>query len=213
MSPELLKKILDAIAGGDEKAQAALLPEIVAAMAGAEGEPAGTPDPMAAAADPKPADPNAPPAVAASKGVSELAKALGCATDAEAAQVVAKLQKTVNDQAAATATVELETRRGLIAELIKLGIEKIAIAWKGEPDKRDPADRLMVEPIADMRARVELHKADGPRLPAEPPPSGKTEIKLSKAEQEYCTKNGLTPEQFQAKKASSAKLHNTKAPK
>lgn len=205
MSPELLKKILDAIAGGDEKAQAALLPEIVAAMAGAEGaEDAPAVDPMAAAADSPAEDPNAP-AVAASKELSPIAKALGCATEEEAAQAVLKLQKQVNEHAAASAAVELETRRGLVTELVKLGVEFPATAWKGKPEDRIPADRLAAEPIADLRARVELHKAAGPRVPAEAPPTGSTEIKLSKVEQGYCTKHGLTPEQFQARKASVAR--------
>lgn len=206
MSPELLKKILDAIASGDEKAQAALLPEIVAAMAGAEGatdEPAA--DPMAAAADPAPADPEKP-AVVASKELSPIAKALGCATEEEAAQAVLKLQKQVNEHAAASASVELETRRGLVAELVKLGVEFPATAWKGDPKNLAPADRLAAEPIAELRARVELHKAAGPRLPAEAPPTGSTEVKLSKTEQDFCTKHGLTPEQFQARKASVARV-------
>lgn len=195
MSPELLKKLLDTIAANDEKAAFALLPEIVAAFAGAEGASDAPADPMAAAADPPPADPNEPPAVAASN-VSALAKALGCSTDEEAAQVVAKLQKQVNDHAAREAAVELETRRGLIADLVKLGVEFPATAWKGKPEDRNPADRLASEPIADMRARVELHKAAGPRTPIEAPPTGALVIKLTKAEQDFCTKNGLTPEQF-----------------
>ena len=205
MSPELLKKILDAIASGDEKAQAALLPEIVAAMAGAgDPAPAAAADPMASAADPAPADP-AKPAVAAAKELSPIAKALGCSTEEEAAQAVLKLQKTVNDQAAANLAVELEARRGLIAELVKLGVEFPATAWKGDAKDRNPADRLASEPIAELRARVELHKAAGPRTPAEAPPTGAEVKPLTKAELKLAKDHNMTPEEFAAKKASAVR--------
>ncbi len=206
MSPELLKKILAAIAEG--KDDSGLLGEIVAAAAGGESAPAGEADPMATAAEPPPAPAGEEPKPAVAASVSALAKALGCATDEEAAQAVIKLQKQVQAQADATAAVELGERRGLVARLVKCGIEKPGTAWvknsKGEVTNT-PVARLSVEPIAELRARVELHEADGPRVIAEAPPSGAPVIKLSKAEQEYCTKNSLTPEQFAAKKASAVR--------
>ncbi len=69
-----------------------------------------------------------------------------------------------------------------------------------------PVKRLLEEPIEGLRERVALHRKakPAPKSP-EPPESGVTEIKLSKDEQVYCTKHGLTPEQFAAKKASSAR--------
>jgi hypothetical protein len=206
MSPELLKKILAAIAEG--KDESGLLGEIVAAAAGAEtSEPAGA-DPMAAAAEPAPPAPGEEPKPPMAASVSALAKALGCATDEEAAAAVLKLQKQVQSHADANAAVELETRRGLIARLVKLGIEKPGTAWvkdaKGEPT-HTPVARLSVEPIAELRARVELHEVDGPRVIAEPPPSGGEVVKLSKEELAYIKKNDMTEAEYLEKKSRSVK--------
>lgn len=201
MDPALLQKILAAIADG--KDDSGLLAEIIKSVAAEEGaEPPAGADPLAAAGDPPAKDPTKPevPPMAASKELSPIAKALGCKTEEEAAQAVVKLQKQVAVHAATAAAVELNTRRELIGELVGLGIEKPATAWKGEPKDRNPVDRLMVEDISDMRARVELHKADGPRKPAEAPAPGTEEIQLSKAEIEFCEKNKLTPAQFEARK-------------
>ena len=199
MTPELLKKILDAIASGDEKAQAALLPEIVAAQAG--GAPADPPnaDPMAASAGTPPADPTKPDdkPVAA----SALAKAMGCATDAEAAAEIVKLRKQVNEHADGTAAVELETRRELVGDLVKLGFEFPATAWAGDPKDRKPVKRLLDEPIGELRARVLLCKAT-PRTAIEAPETGpgsdvQAEIaKLSKEKLDAIKAKGMTPEQF-----------------
>lgn len=200
MSPELLKKILAAIEGGEDKS--GILAEIVAAMAGG-GEPAAPAgaDPLAASAEPAAPAPGAEPKPAE---LSALTKALGCKSDEEAAAMVLTLHKQVTAQAAANDAVELETRRGLIAELVALGAEFPAHAWFGKPEDRVPVKRLAVEPIADMRARVALHKAN-PRTPAAPPVDATETLALSKDEQAYCTKHGLTAEQFNAKRAGSAR--------
>lgn len=200
----LLKKILDAIAAGDEKAQAALLPEIVAAIAGGGGgEPAGA-DPMAASAGTPPADPSKPEdkPVAA----SALAKAMGCATDEEAAAEIVKLRKTVAAQNEGTAAVELETRRELVGELVKLGYEFPATAWAGDPKDRKPAKRLQDEPIHELRARVTLCKA-APRATIEAPETGSSDVqaeiaKLSKTTLDAIKKKGMTPEQFIAERGN-----------
>lgn len=203
--PELLKKILDAIASGDEKAQAALLPDIVAAIAGG-GMPAEEPaaaEALAEGGEPKPPAPGEQPVAA-----SVLAKALGCKTDAEAAETVKGMQARLSKLDADAATVELNARVELVADLVKLGVEFPATAWEGKPEDRKPTARLMSEPIAELRTRVELHKASTKTGGHRPPPSGddkSTEIKLSKAEQDYCTKNGLSKEQFQARKAGTVR--------
>lgn len=201
----LLKKILDAIAAGDEKAQAALLPEIVAAIAGGGGDAEGATDPMAASAGTPPADPTKPEdkPVAA----SALAKAMGFATDEEAAAEIIKLRKTVATQSESTAAVELETRRELVGELVKLGYEFPATAWAGDPKERKPAKRLLDEPISELRSRVTLCKAS-PRTPIEAPETGaagdvQAEIaKLSKNTLDAIKKKGMTPEQFIAERGT-----------
>lgn len=219
MDPELIKKILEVIASQDQAAALALLPELVAAEAGDSVTP---PDPnaspLAAAADPKPKDPNAPGAEP--MAASALSKALGHATDAEAAEEIKRLRKQVAEQTATSAAVELDARRDLITELVKLRVEFPATAWALKdadgkalkPEDRVPCIRLMAEPIADLRARVAVHKANAPKQPAvrehEPPTAGdKAEAvaKLSKVELDACKKKGITPEDYIERKANAAR--------
>ena len=66
------------------------------------------------------------------------------------------------------AVLELSRRRGLIADLVKLGIETPALAWEGEPTDRKPCKRLADEPIADLDARVKVLSKNKPRALAHP---------------------------------------------
>lgn len=218
MSPELLKKILDAIASGDEKAQAALLPEIVAAMAGAEGAPdtSAPADPLAAAADP------AAPKPEEAAAMSALMKLTGKASLGEAIAHYTSLATRVTKLDADSAVLELSSRRELVGDLVKLGAELPATAWEPLADNaaadapRTPVKRLMSEPVADLRARVALlGKSKPAAAKIEPPEAGGTDtlIALSKDEVAFCAKHGLTPEQYAAKKAGSVKVHNLKASK
>lgn len=205
MDPELVKKMLAVIESQDEKAALALISEAVASMAGAtSSEPAA--EAMAEGAEPKPPAPGEEPVAAST--VSALAKSLGCKTDAEAIDLVKGMQAQLAKTAADAAVVELSARQELTADLVKLGVEFPSTAWQGKPEDRKPVKRLLDEPIADLRARVELHKKSKPAVAGHaPPPSGNdpAPITLSKAEQDYCTKKGLTPEQFEAKKASAVR--------
>ncbi len=198
MDPELVKKMLAVIESQDEKAALALVAEAVASMAGASPEPAPTSDPLSEGAEPKPAPAGEEP--------SPLAKALGYATDAEAADAIKKLQASVAKSNADAEAVELSARREMIAEFVKLGVEFPATAWAGKPEDRTPCERLAKEPIAAMRTRLELHKAKGPAPKVEPPVGKGEPTKLSKTELEFCSKNGLTPEQFQERKASAVRV-------
>jgi len=209
ISPELTKKLLDAVAADDGKAALAAITEVLAVLAAGGAAPAAEPaasgaDPLAAAADPaapKPED----------EKPSALSKALGFATDAEAAAEIKRLQGAVAKQTADTEQVELSARRELVGDLVKLGAELPAFAW--EPRAKDtdplvPAKRLCVEPIESLRARVVALKKAKPEIKSaahEAPESGTVEIKLSKAEQDYCTKHGLTKEQFAAKRAATVR--------
>jgi len=198
MDPELVKKILAVLESQDEKAALALLPELIASMAGVPPEAAPEAEALAEGAEPKPPAPGVEP--------SALAKSLGCKTDAEAAAVVTALLARVTKIDAENATVELSARQGLVTDLVKLGVEFPAHCWEGKPEDRKPVKRLLDEPIASLRARVELHKAQGGKPGITPPPSGETKpVTLSKAEQKYCTEHGLTKEQFEAKKANAVR--------
>jgi hypothetical protein len=196
MNPEAIKTALDAIEAGDEAAALAILKEMIAASASGD-EPAPTAEGEALAETPEPAPEEEGAALAA------LTKRFA-AQQKQIAVLLAKVQSTD----AANAAVELTERRALVADLVKSGAEFPAHAWqkddKGEPTTT-PSKRLLDEPIAELRSRVAAHKAAGPRGALTPPESGVSEIKLSKDEQAYCKKHDLTPEQFAAKKASSAR--------
>jgi hypothetical protein len=154
LTPELVKKMLDAIASEDGKAALAVLTEVVAAeAAGGAAETAATPepaaasaDPLAASADPKPEDENAKALAEVRKELAEL-KALTTRVNASALES------------------ELAERRGLVADLVKLGVELPAHAWLErvkETDPLMPCKRLSDEPIAEMRTRVaEMRTARG----------------------------------------------------
>lgn len=202
MNPEDVKAALEALKAGDGDKALALLEQIIAASAGggAPPAPAGS-EAMADTAETPPADPNDP---AAASQLAALRKQVETATAAQAAEIT-RLTALVTTLTAAASAVGLTERRGLIAELVKLGVETPATAWEGEPEKLVPCKRLAGEPIAELRDRVKVLSARGPIAPLTPPPSPGAEIKLSKAEQEYCTKHGLTPEQFAARKAGIVK--------
>ncbi len=196
MNPELAKKMLDVIAAQDDKAALALLIELAASMAAGGAPPAEGGEALAETPE---ADPPAP---------GEEDKALAALTsrlDARDAQYKA-LSKRLDEQDAASAVLELDERRVLVGELVKLGVEFPATAWEGEPDKRKPVKRLSAEPIAELRDRVAaLRKLKPAEDGVSPPASGAGVVTLSKVEQAYCTKNNLTPEQFAAKKAGSVR--------
>lgn len=205
LTPELVKKMLDAIAAEDGKAALAVLTEVVAAEAAGGAAEAAEPDnapgaagadPLAASADPakpKPEDENAKALAALAKQVEEL-KALTTRVNASALES------------------ELTERRALVADLVKLGVELPGRAWlerAKETDPLIPCKRLSDEPLADLRARVaELRTARGlaPVRAHEAPPSGATQdvteaVKaLSAVELKAIKDKGMTPEQFIAAK-------------
>ncbi len=213
MSPELLKKILDAIASGDEKAQAALLPEIVTAM-GASGAPPPAPagDPLAAGADPVPPKPEEAAALAVLK------KLTGKESLGEAVAEFAALSSRVAKLDADAEALELSSRRELTGKLVKLGVELPGFAWEAlaadaKPDApRTPCKRLMAEPIEDLRARVEALSKAAPKPRLEAPASGddSEEIELSKDELAYCAKHNITKEAFAKKRSGTVRTRGTK---
>lgn len=210
MSPELLKKILDAIASGDEKAQAALLPEIVAAMSGVEPAASEGADPLAAGADP------APPAPEEAAALAVLKKLTGKESVGEAVAEFAALSARVDKINADAAVLELSSRRELVGRLVKHGHELPGTAWlplaAGADEKapRTPCKRLADEPIDELRARVELLCKGAPKAQLAPPEDGAGEVVLSKAEQDYCDKHKITPAQFALKKNSTTRTRSAK---
>lgn len=214
MNPELMKKLLEIIASQDEKAALALLSEIAAASAGAPAEPATPADPLAAAADPPvpaPGEKKPEEASAATAALTALSKLAGGATEpGEIVRKLSEMSATVAKISADSAALEASERRGLVASLVKLGVELPATAWEGDPSKLVVCKRLSAEPIADLRARVETLKAARPTINLEAPPKGATatevaeQVKaLSANELKAIKDKGMTPEQFIAAKKNA----------
>jgi hypothetical protein len=201
MDPEKLKAAIDAIKNNDGDAALALLEEILAGAPSAEGSPdalAGTP---AAPTEEQ---------QAAAAALTSLSAAFGAKNPGELVTRVTALKAEVDALFANRAALELSERRGLIADLVQLGAETPATAWTGQPADRNPCKRLSAEPIEDMRERVTALKASRPapagaRPPVKDAPAAGELRKLSRAEEEYCRKNNLTREQFEARKAESVR--------
>jgi hypothetical protein len=214
MNPELMKKLLEIIASQDEKAALTLLSEIAAASAGAPAEPAAAAEPLAAAADPPVPAPGDKPeeAKAASAMVVALSQLAGGAKEpGEIVRKMTEMAATVADMAAKSAALEASERRGLVASLVKLGVELPATAWEGDPAKLVVCKRLSAEPIADLRARVEKLRVARPAVNLEAPPKGAEpdvteQVKaLSAHEIKALKAKGLTPEQFIAAKKNAVR--------
>jgi hypothetical protein len=209
LTPELVKKMLDAIAAEDGKAALSVLTEVVAAEAA--GGAADTAEPAAASADPlaasaDPAKPKPGEGDTAATALTALSKK------------VADLEASITTVRASASDVELTERRGLVAELVKLGVELPARAWlerSKDSDPLVPCKRLSDEPIAELRTRVaELRTARGiqPTRAHETPERGAdagsvTEAvkKLSARQLDAIKARGMTPEQFIQQRSSAVK--------
>lgn len=201
MTPEQKAAALEAIEKGDAAAALELLKEVLAGAPAEGGEAlAGTP-----------ATPTEEQQAAAA-ALTALSAAFGAKNPGELVTKVTALKSEVDSLAANRAALELSERRGLIAELVQLGAETPVTAWTGKPEDRNPCKRLSAEPIEDMRARVEALKADRPEIAtrgARPPKGGPAPAPktLSAADQAACKRLGITPEEFQARKASAVRTH------
>ncbi len=211
MNPELLEKILAAIEAGEDKS--GILKEIVKTMGGGAGAgdlPPVDADPLATTADMPPEE---EPMVDPKKEepLSSLSKTLGFASDAVAAAEIKKLFKEVNERRAVEAKLDLEARCGLVAELVSLGVEFPATAWKknadGSPNGKAPVDRLASEPLAELRQRVQLHKDKGGRKAHTPPVEAPSASPVAAPPQvvALAKKKGLTPEQLVEARKNAAR--------
>ncbi len=170
MDPELIKQILAVIASQDEKAALALMAEIATSMAGGDTGGGDTPpaEPLGEIAETPPAPEEGQAAAAA------LTRLAGTASVGEAITALTARLARVDAIDAQQATLDLGSRRELIAELVKIGAETPATAWEGEPAQRMPVARLSAEPLADMRKRVASLKARVPTKATTPPTGGGT---------------------------------------
>jgi phage I-like protein len=164
VDPKQVQAAIDALIAEDAKAALEILKALIVSAAG--GEPETPPEEDASA---EPADVPPPPEDVAAMG--QLRSLLGKASAGEIVAAVEALQGTASKVAADAAAVELSARRELVGTLVKLGVELPATAWAGDATARNPVKRLLDEPIAELRARVQAFSAA--RRPEElKPPTG-----------------------------------------
>lgn len=180
MDPAKIKEALEAIKNGDADAALALLEEMIASAAGG-GEAEGAPAESDALADNAETPPEEEPKPEVSAALSRAVKVAEDA-QAEVKKLTERLSKIEKERAAG----ESAERLTLIADLVKLGAEVPATAWQGKPEDRKPARRLADEPIAELRARVEVLRKARPAREIEAPAGEATE--LSRQEQEAADK-------------------------
>lgn len=177
MNAELVKKALDAIAAGDSDAAMAILQDMIAGAAAPEAAPESSPEgasapPEAMAVEPGAGDDEedddeelgvdkktmaaAAREAIALTGKTNLGEAM--AELARRSKLAVEQDKREQKLAADRAKLEINERRELVAQLVKLGAETPATAWSAD-DAKKPCKRLAAEPIDDLRERVKLLSA------------------------------------------------------
>jgi hypothetical protein len=230
LDPETVKKALEAIKNGDSDAALALLEGMVAEAAGGGEEPPAEEPPAEMADeppveeeladDPEEEDEDKPAAMAAA---TRLCRMTGKATFGAAVDEVEvwrqshlALETERTKLAKERAALESSERRKLVGDLVKLGVELPATAWKDSKGSV-PCKRLQDEPIAELRNRVAvLSKARGgkgggqsgaPQAPALATGDGGKvfhvqgeQVELSARDLSLCKEMGAKPEVFAANK-------------
>ena len=172
ISPDQVRAAIEALKNEDGAAALALLEESLIGAAGgddaaeepsSDAEPA--PDALADTPDEEPED--------------------EMATKRELRALRARLDVLEGERAEA----ESAERRLLVGDLVRLGAETPATAWRGDPAQRAPVARLMGEPIAELRSRVATLRTA--RSAPVAPPAARA-VTLTAAEEAQAAK--LSPE-------------------
>jgi len=183
MDPAKVKAVIEALKAEDADAALGLLEDMLASAAGAD-EAAPAEEPAAPAEGEALAEGAEPPPSEEDDEERAMARALKkfarCEGAGEAIAKLERLAKRIEAHDADVAVRDASSRRELVGRLVTLGAETPATAWEGEPDERKPVARLASEPVAEMRARVALLEASGPRAERAP---AKREVQLSAADQ------------------------------
>jgi hypothetical protein len=207
MTPEMLQKALEALKNGDAEAAMALLEEAIVAQAAGEPAPEAKPEdaPVESMAD----APNDEQSKDEKTKEPEAAIAASILASVGAVSVdeIKAWKLAAEESAKVKAGVELASRRVLIGELVKLGVETPATAWKGEAKDRDPCERLSSEPLADMQKRVSMLRESGKGKEIKPPTKTQ-EVTLSKAELDACKARNLDPKVYAERKAAAVRRSN-----
>lgn len=222
MNAELVKKLLDAIEAGDLDALKELAKDLVASAA--SGEPPPSDEPADAPPDMAGDAPAADDGEAMKAASAKLMRLTGKTTlhaaleDVEVFRdshvaLTAEREKLAKERAA----LETSERRKLVGELVKLGVEIPATAWKDSKGSV-PCKRLQDEPLPELRERVQkLSAARGGSAPKAPtPPSARPSNGADTGEQEVSTPLGvvkLSAREIQTCKEVGAKLEDYAANK
>lgn len=202
MTPEMLQKALEALKTGDAEAAMALLEEAIVAQAAGEPAPEAPAEDVAveAMAD-APNDEESEDEKKKEEDPSAVAASILASVGASTIDEIKSWKLAAEEAAKVKQGVELASRRVLVAELVKLGVEMPATAWSGDPKDRIPCERLSSEPLADLQKRVGVLRDAGKGREVTPP-ARKTEsaVQLSANERAECAKRGIDPEQFLARK-------------
>lgn len=228
MTPEQVKKALDAVEKNDANAALEILKGLIASAASGDE---GTPPPGESAPEP-PLDPAkmAAPAAAAPgdeekkkedeqlRAAARIALAITGKTDIGQAMSeltrVASLARDLETREEALAkdraTIEGTERRSLVAQLVKLGVEIPATAWSDDKGTV-PVARLANEPIESLRDRVQKLTAARGSSNRSPilPPTGARPPAVVEQDQEIETPHGtitISPREVATCKAVGADL-------
>ena len=223
LSPESVKKALEAIKNGDAEAAMALLEEMIASAAGGEApaeEPASAPE--AAAETPPAADPEKDKPEEVAAALSSIARLSGktslvaSVVDVElwyASHI--KLESETKKLAAERATLEAAERRRLCAELVTKAGKAPAAVWAN--DKADAPKKYFAtmsiedfrELVADeVKANAKSANAGSPIAPASSAPGGGRDVvtkagatvRLSQRELDMCVELNIDPVDYAATK-------------
>lgn len=153
MDPETIKAAMVAVKEGKADDALKILEEmLVAAAGGGEAEEPAEDDEAALAEAPDEVPEEDPEMKAFAL---RALKFTGFKSAPGAIKEIERLAKLGRSAEADASKNELATRRNLIAELIKLGVETPAYAWDGDPEDRKPVKRLTIETIDELSKRVE----------------------------------------------------------
>lgn len=212
MSPEMVKRALEAIKAGDSDGAISALEELLVAQASGEEpeietEPAAetqeeSGDALASVAEEPVPDEEKE---AMRSALSTFCALTGRKSADEALSQVQTWSKRFAELQEREVTVELAARRDLIADLVKLGAELPATAWAGDAKDRVPCQRLASEPIDDLRSRVTVLRAAKPTTVVRPPAGQARTVTLSDRELRDIKKAGITPEEYVKRKASAVR--------
>jgi hypothetical protein len=212
-----VKGAIEALGTGDGKAALEILEALLVSglsEGASEPPPAADAGATASTADtPPPAPGEEQPAEMAALSRGVVAMFAG-KTAGEALEAVRTLKAESDRLASDRAALEASERRGLVAELVTLGVEVPATAWEdadAKGDERKPSARLAGEPIADLRKRVSLIKTSrgarmtpvaGGHTPPAPATAGGEPGKLTEADlspEELSKANEITDPKKRAK--------------